>query len=558
MRSCESCGKAIEGDAPSGLCPACMLRTAIEYGANRTAAGLLPKLRYFGDYELLEEIARGGMGVVYRARQVSLDRIVAVKMMRPGLLATEAEIRRFREEAKTAASLQHPNIVAIHEVGEFDGLHYFSMDFVEGPNLGELVRERPIAPAEAARYVRIIAEAVQFAHGKRVLHRDLKPSNVLVDSSGQPRITDFGLARPLDSDAGATATATGALLGTPSYMPPEQAAAQPGRLSPASDVYSLGAILYELLTGRPPFRGASQLETVRMVEEQDPVPPRALQPEVSRELEAVCLHCLEKDPARRYQSASDLASDLQRFLADEPVAVRARRRRWPMAAAGVAALAILLVAVLWHPGSAPQPAVPHTAAPIPTAPVEAPKTIAPAPAKKAKVAKPAAKKPEPVELSGSASKLVDLDLSVYPNLSMGYSRVFSFRYFDPYGTKDIEDVELNFHEGKDGVKRDCAVFVTPATGHVKLQANPEGGPGLTVSGDSGELRTIENPVCAVDLSGVSIERGSDLRVQVPIVFRPSFDGPKEIWTQVWTKSPIGRRNMIGHWTVGPVPAQAGQ
>lgn len=199
---CEHCGKPVAANAPAGLCPGCLLRTAIEQGAGRTLAPLLPKLRYFGDYELLEEIARGGMGVVYRARQVSLDRIVAVKMMRPGVLASEDEIRRFQAEARTAAGMQHPNIVAIHEVGEFDGLHYFSMDYVEGPSLAELVRENSLAPREAARYVKVLAEAVQYAHGRGVLHRDLKPANVLVDAAGSPRITDFGLARPWMAEPG--------------------------------------------------------------------------------------------------------------------------------------------------------------------------------------------------------------------------------------------------------------------------------------------------------------------------------------------------------------------
>src|SRR5580692_6469866 len=229
---CDKCGSTVAPDAPLGLCPNCLLRTAIEYGAGQTLSPFLPKLRYFGDYELLEEIARGGMGVVYRAKQVSLDRIVAVKMMRPGLLATEAEIRRFYVEAKTAARLQHPNIVAIHEVGEFEGLHYFSMDFVEGPSLDALVRERALSSEEAARYVQVLAEAVQYAHSQGILHRDLKPSNVLVDAAGRPRITDFGLARPLGDDSGSTAAGT--VMGTPAYMPPEQADGQHDRLSEAS------------------------------------------------------------------------------------------------------------------------------------------------------------------------------------------------------------------------------------------------------------------------------------------------------------------------------------
>jgi serine/threonine protein kinase len=322
---CDKCGNAVARDAPLGLCPNCLLRTAIEYGAGHAVAPFLPKLRYFGDYELLEEVARGGMGVVYRARQLSLDRIVAVKMMRPGLLATDAEIRRFYTEAKTAARLQHPNIVAIHEVGEFDGLHYFSMDFVGGPSLAELMRDRQLSAMEAARCVQVLAETVQHAHSQGILHRDLKPSNVLMDESERPRITDFGLAWRLEGDTGATTS--GSVMGTPAYMPPEQASGQNDRLSPASDVYSLGAILYELLTGRPPFRAATTLETVRMVLEEQPDPPRSLNPSISPDLEAICLRCLAKEPAKRYDSAAALASDLAAFLAGEPNNARSRNKK---------------------------------------------------------------------------------------------------------------------------------------------------------------------------------------------------------------------------------------
>src|SRR5947209_1143875 len=332
---CEQCGNEMAGDAPAGLCPICLLRTALEHGSSRALAPLLPQLRYFGDYELLEEIARGGMGVVYRARQVSLDRIVALKMMRPGLLATEDEVRRFLTEAKMAASLQHPNIVAIHEVGQLDGLHYFSMDFVEGPSLAALISpnfssgQRPLESKEAARYVATLAEAVEYAHSRGVLHRDLKPSNVLLDASGRPRITDFGLARPLEGEAGSTVSGT--IVGTPAYMPPEQAAGQHERLGPASDVYSLGAILYELLTGVPPFRGASQIEIARQVIDEAPVRPGAVNPRVDRDLEAICLRCLEKDPARRYGTAAALAADLGRVTRQETSEARRmgrRRRAW--------------------------------------------------------------------------------------------------------------------------------------------------------------------------------------------------------------------------------------
>jgi len=314
---CETCGNAIAANAPSGLCPTCLLRTAIEHGSSRALAPFLPRLRYFGDYELLEEIARGGMGVVYRARQVSLDRVVALKMMRPGLLSTEQEIQRFLTEARTAASLKHPNIVAIHEAGELDGLHYFSMDFVEGPNLAEIVREGPLSPVEAARYVKTLAETVQYAHTKGVLHRDLKPSNVVMDASGRPCITDFGVARRLDGDA--TLSGTGAVIGTPAYMPPEQASGQMDRISAASDVYSLGAILYELLTGHPPFRAGNQLEIVRQVLETEAPRPSLVNPAVDPAIEAICLRCLAKEPSDRFASAAELAGDLGRYLGGEPV-----------------------------------------------------------------------------------------------------------------------------------------------------------------------------------------------------------------------------------------------
>src|ERR1043165_578423 len=218
-------------------------------------------VRYVGDYEVLEEIARGGMGVVYKARQVSLNRIVALKMILAGQLASEADVQRFYVEARTAANLKHPNIVGIHEVSQFHGQHYFSMDFVEGHSLSQLVRDHPLPPEQAARYVQTIAEAIDFAHEQGILHRDIKPSNVLIDAFDQPHVTDFGLAKSLS--AGSSLTATGAVMGTPSYMPPEQARGQQDRLGPASDVYSLGALLYELVTGRPPFRAATALETLR-------------------------------------------------------------------------------------------------------------------------------------------------------------------------------------------------------------------------------------------------------------------------------------------------------
>jgi WD40 repeat protein/predicted Ser/Thr protein kinase len=307
--------------------------------------------RSFGDYELLEELGRGGMGVVYKARQVSLNRTVALKMILVGQLADEPDVQRFLCEARTAAGLQHPGIVAIHEVGAHDGRHYFSMDYVEGRSLADLVRDHPLPPAQAARYVRHIAEAVHHAHQQGVLHRDLKPSNVLIDGSDQPHVTDFGLAKRLGEDAGLTAT--GAVVGTPSYMPPEQASGKRAPLGPAADVYALGAVLYELVVGRPPFTAATPMDTLLQVLGEEPVPPRRLQPKLPRDLETICLKCLQKEPKKRYPTALALAEDLGRFLAGKPIQARpvgrAERvvkwvRRRPVVAGLLAA--VLAVAVL--------------------------------------------------------------------------------------------------------------------------------------------------------------------------------------------------------------------
>jgi formylglycine-generating enzyme required for sulfatase activity/tRNA A-37 threonylcarbamoyl transferase component Bud32 len=277
-------------------------------------------VRQFGDYELLEQIARGGMGVVYKARQVSLNRVVALKMILAGQLASETEVERFYTEARAAANLQHPNIVAIHEVGQHEGQHYFSMDYIEGKSLAQVVRESPLPAAKAAGYVRTMAEAIDFAHQRGILHRDLKPANVLIDSFGQPRVTDFGLAKRIEGTA--QLTSTGSLMGTPSYMPPEQAGANDGKVGPVSDVYSLGAVLYELVTGRPPFLGQSLAATLNQVLNTEPLSPRLLDPEVPRDLETICLKCLQKEPSKRYGTAAALAEDLGRFLRHEPIAAR--------------------------------------------------------------------------------------------------------------------------------------------------------------------------------------------------------------------------------------------
>jgi WD40 repeat protein/predicted Ser/Thr protein kinase len=271
----------------------------------------------FGDYELLGEIARGGMGVVYKARQLSLNRTVAVKMITAGQFASKEFVHRFRVEASAAAVLQHPNIVAVHEVGVHDGHHFFSMDYVAGKNLAEIVRDGPLPANRAARYVQKIAEAIHYAHESGILHRDLKPSNVIIDANDQPRITDFGLAKQLNTDS--AATLTGEVLGTPGYMPPEQASGNRGAVKAWSDVYSIGAILYHLLTGRAPFAAGSLQVTLEQMLHQDPVSLRLLNPAVPRDLNTICLKCLEKEPEKRYASAQLLADELRRFLNHEPI-----------------------------------------------------------------------------------------------------------------------------------------------------------------------------------------------------------------------------------------------
>lgn len=362
VRTCPNCRSELRDKTLEGLCPSCVAAAALNPEEPRpplvanagSPTSADSKALRFGDYELLEEIARGGMGVVFKARQISLNRTVAVKMILAGRLASHAERQRFRTEAEAAANLQHHNIVAIHEVGELEGQPYFSMDLVEGMSLTNLVKQRPLAGKTAAAYVKTIAEAIHYAHQRGVLHRDLKPSNVLIDRFDQPRVTDFGLAKRLSDSLLSTRrlplTLTGQVLGTPNFIPPEQAGAD-GAVGPPSDVYSLGAILYYLLTARPPFTGRTVQETLAQVANVEPKALQAWNPEVARDLETICLKCLQKDPARRYAAAQELADDLGRFLRGEPIQARPvgrfeRTWRWCRRYPAVASLGASLVITL--------------------------------------------------------------------------------------------------------------------------------------------------------------------------------------------------------------------
>ncbi|HKB38354.1 MAG TPA: protein kinase, partial [Gemmataceae bacterium] len=261
-------------------------------------------------YEILGELGRGGMGVVYKARQVKLGRVVALKMILAGGHAGAEDLTRFRTEAEALARLQHPNIVQIHEVGERDGLPFFSLEFCGGGSLEKKLAGAPLQPKEAAALVETLARAMQAAHDGGIIHRDLKTANVLLAEDGTPKITDFGLAKRLDTPG---ATSTGVIMGTPSYMAPEQAAGKSKAVGPPADIYALGAMLYELLTGRPPFKAATDLDTLVQVVSDEPVPVRRLQPKVPRDLETICHKCLRKEPGQRYASAKALAEDLRRF-----------------------------------------------------------------------------------------------------------------------------------------------------------------------------------------------------------------------------------------------------
>ena len=377
IRVCRKCGAKIFADAPEGLCTGCVLESALgifpEVVAGVADPGSLGKLAHddvapardakttarvaemlgeLGDYELLEEIGRGGQGVVFRARQRSLNRIVALKVVGLGQWSTKAHLKRFRLEAQAAASLDHPCIVPIYEVGERDGQCYFSMKFVEGGQLDEEVKNTPFSIRQTVELIAKVARTVHYAHEHGILHRDIKPGNILLDAKGEPHLTDFGLARLVESES--TVTRTLEVLGTPSYMAPEQAAGNNTKLTSATDVYGLGAVLYQLLTGHPPFAGGTTYETIKLLLETEPRPPRLWDPKVDRDLSTICLKCLDKDPRRRYSSALALAEDLERWLKHEPIQARhtgvvARGRKWlqrnPTASA-MAGLSLALIAAI--------------------------------------------------------------------------------------------------------------------------------------------------------------------------------------------------------------------
>jgi TolB-like protein/Tfp pilus assembly protein PilF len=374
FRICGKCGAKIFSDAPKGLCTACVLETALGIFPDAVAAGddggsaediqtnnetarsesAATMLGELGDYELLEEIGRGGQGVVFRARQKSLNRTVALKVISLGQWASKAHLKRFRREAEAAASLDHPCIVPIYEVDERDGSCYFSMKFVEGGQLDEVTRREPMPIRRAVELIAKVARTVHYAHEHGILHRDIKPGNILLDAKGEPHLTDFGLARLVESESSVTQTLD--VLGTPSYMAPEQAVGNNAAVSSVTDVYGLGAVLYQLLTGHPPFAGGTTYETIKLLEDTEPRSPRLWNPKIDRDLSTICLKCLEKDPKRRYSSALALAEDLERWLKHEPIQARrtgifARGKKWvqrnPTSALLAASLIALAAAAGW-------------------------------------------------------------------------------------------------------------------------------------------------------------------------------------------------------------------
>jgi TolB-like protein/predicted Ser/Thr protein kinase len=365
---CGRCGAKISDDATGELCPACLLETGLALLADESVAGLAEPgrddgaraadrkkaarpasmLGDFGDYELVKEIGRGGQGVVYRAHQKSLNRTVALKVIGLGYWATEAHLKRFRREAEAAASLDHSGIVPIYEVGEREGSCYFSMKFVEGGQLDEVIKREPMSIRQAAELIAKVARIVHYAHEHGILHRDIKPGNILLDAKGEPLLTDFGLARLVETES--TVTRTMDVLGTPSYMAPEQAVGNNAAVSSATDVYGLGAVFYQLLTGHPPFAGGTTYETIKLLLDTEPRPPRLLNPKIDRELSTICLKCLEKDPKRRYPSALALAEDLEHWLKHEPIVARhtgifARGKKWVRRNPTVAAVTVLSLAL---------------------------------------------------------------------------------------------------------------------------------------------------------------------------------------------------------------------
>jgi serine/threonine protein kinase/predicted Zn-dependent protease len=403
IRICRKCGAKIFSDAPEGLCTRCVLKSALAmppdasvaaddssavapkaFGAakagsakaddpggsaspmpattrddvvpasKKKAARAAEFLGELGDYELLEEVGRGAQGVVFRARQKSLNRTVALKVISLGQWASKAHLKRFRREAEAAASLDHPGIVPIYEVGERDGSCYFSMKFVEGGQLDAVVRREAMPPRRAAELIAKVARTVHYAHEHGILHRDIKPGNILLDQKGEPHLTDFGLARLVETES--TVTRTMEVLGTPSYMAPEQAMGNNAAIRSVTDVYGLGAVLYQLLTGQPPFAGGTTYETIKLLLDTEPRQPRLLNPKIDRDLSTICLKCLEKDPKRRYSSALALAEDLEHWLKHEPILARhtgifTRGRKWvrrnPTSALLAASLVALAAAAGW-------------------------------------------------------------------------------------------------------------------------------------------------------------------------------------------------------------------
>src|SRR6478752_7029893 len=362
-RVCGKCGNTIFDTAPQGLCSVCLFDTGLsiltesvdgpnakdfEADNDSTSTDAAELFSASDDYELLEEIGRGGQGVVYRARQKSLNRTVAIKIIGISNGRTKAHLKRFRLEAEAAAKLNHPFVVPIHEIGQRKGRYYFSMGLVEGGRLDQIATRKPMSPRQATELIAKLARTVHYAHQHSVVHRDIKPGNILLDTKGEPHLTDFGVARLLETENDATCTIE--VSGTPSYMAPEQADANNRHVSSATDVYGLGAVLYQLLAGQPPFIGGTPFETVRLLLETEPRQPRLLNPKVDRDLSTICLKCLEKDPKRRYSSALALAEDLEHWLRHEPILARrtglfTRGRKWVRRNPSTAALITLLVAL---------------------------------------------------------------------------------------------------------------------------------------------------------------------------------------------------------------------